>query len=657
MKKLIMMIVAVIGMCLLSITAYSSEFIPDSARTSPAYYFEPYTFEDNNSFEFYIEGLKLHYRFVFHENVREYVIACSPGTYHNTVVNDGSGEYIGEIDFSSDAIGEKTLYIYSTNTEGVTSYVTTMELGLNNQGELYRCWNLRYYSSARSFENLYRNMEEDVLDNYRWNYIKYLPEDTYNTFKSLAEEITAGLASDYDKAFAIYRWVASNIYYDHDALGAGTTHNDPVKTLEERRGVCGGYAMITQYLMQMADIPSMYVSGMEYNSGIPHAWNYIYIKGKWTFVDTTWGSTNTYAGGEYTKGEWTPMQFGITAMMLGNDRKCTVSLSSLYLVDDIWYSYTYDGHTGEPIYVVVDVEKTVKRDFIIRSQILGVPVTIIDNKAFNGVSAGEIFIPATVEDVFGKAFYNMSDFKVIFRGDDTDVALDAFYNCKNFELFASTESEVYNTKSAYWERVTPTNWFFEDMEYTSDKLTVTISNGCYNPQPVMMTAIYNYDGSLMDVMIVETSPDCKVYETDISAYSADNTVKVFLVSPHNMVTPYCQSVGRRLSFTYEASEILQSYHNYDNNTDDTQYYDYGKSCHSIDVTFSTSTNTEPDADYIIIYNGDGSEYGRYSGKALSGKTLNIRGNKFSVRLLTNEKNKNYYGYKTSKIVVNTEGNI
>ena len=31
--------------------------------------------------------------------------------------------------------------------------------------------------------------------------------------------------------------------------------------------------------------------------------------------------------------------------------------------------------------------------------------------------------------------------------------------------------------------------------------------------------------------------------------------------------------------------------------------------------------------------------------------------KFSVRLLTNEKNKNYYGYKTSKIVVNTEGNI
>ena len=75
------------------------------------------------------------------------------------------------------------------------------------------------------------------------------------------------------------------------------------------------------------------------------------------------------------------------------------------------------------------------------------------------------------------------------------------------------------------------------------------------------------------------------------------------------------------------------------------------------MTFSTSTNTEPDADYIIIYNGDGSEYGRYSGKALSGKTLNIRGNKFSVRLLTNEKNKNYYGYKTSKIVVNTEGNI
>ena len=66
MKKLIMLIMAVIGMGLISITTSASDFIPDSARTNPAYYFEPYTFEENNNFEFYIEGMKLHYRFVFH---------------------------------------------------------------------------------------------------------------------------------------------------------------------------------------------------------------------------------------------------------------------------------------------------------------------------------------------------------------------------------------------------------------------------------------------------------------------------------------------------------------------------------------------------------------------------------------------------------------
>ena len=344
------------------------------------------------------------------------------------------------------------------------------------------------------------------------------------------------------------------------------------------------------------------------------------------------------------------MQFGITAMMLGNDRQCTMIQSDSYLVDDIWYLYTYDGTTGEPIFVVDDVENTVKRDYTIRSQILGIPVTEIRTKAFNEVSAGEIFVPVTIKKVYSKAFYYMDDFKVIFRGDDTRIYTDFAYGSKNYEVFASTESSVYATIGG----VTPTNWFFEDIDCTKDTLSVTIANGCYNPQPIIMIAIYNYDGSLHEVTIRETTADCKVYETDISAYSADYTVKAFLLSPDNIVKPYCKDIGRRLADTYEVSDVLESYHNYENNMDETQQYTYSSSCHSIDITFSASTSSEPNADYIILYNGDGSEYGKYSGKELAGKTVNIRGNKFSIRLITNEKNRNYYGYKTAKIVVNKE---
>ena len=99
------------------------------------------------------------------------------------------------------------------------------------------------------------------------------------------------------------------------------------------------------------------------------------------------------------------------------------------------------------------------------------------------------------------------------------------------------------------------------------------------------------------------------------------------------------------------SEVLESYHPYVDNFDGTQTYTYPDVCTSIDVTFSTDTETESWCDYIYILDGNNNQIGRYSGTELAGQTINVPGNTFKIRL-TSDSSYTYYRYRTTKIVVN-----
>ena len=118
----------------------------------------------------------------------------------------------------------------------------------------------------------------------------------------LAELITTGITSDYEKARAIHSWVASNIWYDYDIAdeirsGKYTPDSQSSKTvLQNKRGTCEGYARLTLDLFLATGIPAEYRF-----TPFGHAWNEVYIAGRWTILDTSYDSNNYYENGIYSE--------------------------------------------------------------------------------------------------------------------------------------------------------------------------------------------------------------------------------------------------------------------------------------------------------------------------------------------------------------------
>ena len=110
-------------------------------------------------------------------------------------------------------------------------------------------------------------------------------------------------------ADAIYRWAAENILYDFetydivdkDENGSQATWKpqDAYFVFKTKKGVCEGYARLTNLMMRIAGIPCMYVSSIcGKDDYCAHAFNAVYIEDDvngrrgWTLVDPTWASPN-----------------------------------------------------------------------------------------------------------------------------------------------------------------------------------------------------------------------------------------------------------------------------------------------------------------------------------------------------------------------------
>jgi hypothetical protein len=128
---------------------------------------------------------------------------------------------------------------------------------------------------------------------------------------ALAAQITAGKTTAFDKALAIYAWVAGNIYYDLDDYKDDNyvLSRKSADVLARRRSTCSGYSYLTAALCRAAGIPAKVVKGTDTHTvwskngwgnvvGTEHKWNELFIDGQWITVDTTWGSGNRWSGGK-----------------------------------------------------------------------------------------------------------------------------------------------------------------------------------------------------------------------------------------------------------------------------------------------------------------------------------------------------------------------
>lgn len=115
--------------------------------------------------------------------------------------------------------------------------------------------------------------------------------------QALADKLTAGKATELDKADAICEWVATHIYYDYDSLHNASTDDlihrqQPGAVLERRRAICDGYSKLTLVLMQAAGLECYEEAGK--GNSASHGWNVARLDGKWVVIDNTWDSPLTY---------------------------------------------------------------------------------------------------------------------------------------------------------------------------------------------------------------------------------------------------------------------------------------------------------------------------------------------------------------------------
>lgn len=93
---------------------------------------------------------------------------------------------------------------------------------------------------------------------------------------------------------------------------------------------------------------------------------------------------------------------------------------------------------------------------------------------------------------------------------------------------------------------------------------------------------------------------------------------------------------------------LESAHNYDNSTDESYYYCYDGNASKLEVTFNSSTFVENNYDYIYIYDGSGTQVGKYTGSNLAGKTITVNDRRFAIRL-TSDSSSTKYGFKVTNV--------
>ena len=153
---------------------------------------------------------------------------------------------------------------------------------------------------------------------------------------ALSNAITKGLSTDHEKLLAIYKWVAENIYYDLDGFYSNTyTYQDAKTTLDTRKGVCSNYALLLKELLGAAGIYSEIVNGYALGVGTEgrwkddillrndtnHAWNRVYVNGRWMLLDVTWDSRTRSENQQFNSSPMTLYYFDISLEDLSRSHK------------------------------------------------------------------------------------------------------------------------------------------------------------------------------------------------------------------------------------------------------------------------------------------------------------------------------------------------
>lgn len=655
MKKLLkILLFSAFFVFLFGVSAYAVSVPEEIKERGSQYYIEPYVFERDNAFVLYLDGETLHGEFdhSINRNYQFSIWSEEDGWFHGNTelasnphdtedLSDNPGDYF-----------RVRVFINNTDNPVEDGYrMVEYPVYRDNTG-----LHFKYSTSQAKYEQhmeYYNCITED-------DYIYYIQSgapnegtEGYALCKPLVDQLIQGKTTAYDKARAIYTWVCENIYYDWPAYRGGNTDDaaDLVTVMTTRKGVCSGYASVVSAMMNLADIPTLYIVGDSGGEG--HAWNIINIDGTWCSVDATWdsGCKYGYTDNDNPEYEYSPsvsMYFGSTASMIGSDHNIGNAMGSI-IINSVVYSMPYYVTQGYREAHVTGILKTDIETVRIRASIADLPVSVVDEETFVSYpQIKNIYIPKTVKHIYPGAFQLMTDLNVYIQGKDTQYKYMAT-DCTNLTVYAPFSSPNFEGENAYNFRVVNSDYVLESASVSGNTLTVNLYNGLYKNQPQILLAIYDNEGILCHMASQPTYANTDTYTFDITDYRISYTAKIFLMDGFGTLSPYCSHITRRLANIVTTDAMLESFHRYMNNEDETQSYTYDGTCHSIDVTFNSQTALA-EGDIIYIYDQGDNLFGTYTGTQLAGETISVPGNSVKIRLVS-DGTKTAYGYKTTAITV------
>ena len=169
------------------------------------------------------------------------------------------------------------------------------------------------------------------------------------------------------------------------------------------------------------------------------------------------------------------------------------------------------------------------------------------------------------------------------------------------------------------------------------------------------------DTKTLTVSIYPTNADNKEIawsSSDEKVAVVDQNGKVTAVGKGSAVISAATKDGSNLTKTcnvtvtgtiYNCKDVseLESKHNYDVNCTDSWVYTVDGASRLI-LTFDERTEFEENFDFLYIYDKDGAQVGKYTGKALAGKTVTVTGNKVQLKL-SSDKAGTAWGFKVTKV--------
>ena len=274
--------------------------------------------------------------------------------------------------------------------------------------------------------------------------------------------------------------------------------------------------------------------------------------------------------------------------------------------------YTYSVYQNQA--TITDCDTSIKGNITIPSTLGGYPVVAISNYAFCYCSdLTSVTIPSSVTSIKGDAFYGCSSLTTVtIPGSVAEIGDYAFCNCYALKNVTIGEGVSEIGIGA-----------FRSCALTSITLPSTIT------EIRQQAFIYS---SLTDVYFNGTS----LQWSKIDIHS-DNSYL-------NKANIFCAT-------TIASSNYPESSHNYTNNLSESKTFTW-PGAKRLAITFSSSTLVEANYDYIYIYDGAGTQLAKYTGSAAAGKTLEIPGDTFTVKL-TSDGSGVKYGYAFSSILAYT----